>query len=121
MESCYSAVVFPLFSAMEKLALAVLLAASGVAFLSRIHPVLRTILQCKPDADFTLGRFGSSRNARRVRNFVWEVLLQAKVIRQRPLPGLAHAFVFWGFCAFALVTLNPIAEGSGCPALLPSP
>ena len=34
------------------------------------------------------------------------MLCQAKVIRQRPLPGLAHAFVFWGFCAFALVTLN---------------
>ena len=32
-------------------------------------------------------------------------MLQGKVIRQRPLPGLAHAFVFWGFCAFALITL----------------
>jgi hypothetical protein len=42
---------------------------------------------------------------------VWEVLLQGKVIRQRPLPGLAHAFVFWGFCAFALVTINHFAEG----------
>ena len=31
-------------------------------------------------------------------------MLQGKVIRERPLPGLAHAFVFWGFCAFALIT-----------------
>ena len=30
-----------------------------------------------------------------------------------PLPGLAHAFVFWGFCAFALVTINHFAEGVG--------
>jgi Fe-S oxidoreductase len=111
-ESCYSAVVFPPFSFVEKLTLAVLLAASGVAFWLRINPVLRTILQCKPDAEFTLGLL-----SRRVRDFVWEVLLQAKVIRQRPLPGLAHAFVFWGFCAFALVTLNHLAEGFGFPFL----
>ena len=26
-------------------------------------------------------------------------------------PGLAHAFVFWGFCVFALVTLNHFAAG----------
>ncbi len=37
-------------------------------------------------------------------------MLQGKVIRQRPLPGLAHALVFWGFCAFALVTVNDFAE-----------
>ena len=46
-------------------------------------------------------------------------MLQAKVIRQRPLPGLAHAFVFWGFCAFALVTLNHVAIGFGTRFLAP--
>jgi Fe-S oxidoreductase len=102
------------FSAGEQWILAALLAASGVAFWLRIWPVLRTILQCKPDADFTLGLL-----SRRVRAFVWEVLLQAKVIRQRPLPGLAHAFVFWGFCAFALVTLNHLTEGFGFAFLAP--
>ncbi len=44
-------------------------------------------------------------------------MCQAKVIRERPLPGLAHAFVFWGFCAFALVTLNHVAIGFGIPFL----
>ena len=39
------------------------------------------------------------------------MLCQAKVIKQRPLPGLAHAFVFWGFLAFALVSLNHLATG----------
>jgi len=29
-----------------------------------------------------------------------------------PAPRLAHAFVFWGFCAFALVTLNHFAVAS---------
>src|ERR1700677_2881682 len=94
------------------MALAMLLAASGAAFFLRILPVLRIILQSKPDADFTLGRLGL-----RFRDFIWEVLLQAKVIRQRPLPGLAHAFVFWGFCAFALVTINHVAAGFGFPLL----
>jgi Fe-S oxidoreductase len=45
----------------------------------------------------------------RIKQFLWEVMLQGKVIEQRPLPGLAHAFVYWGFLAFALVTINHIA------------
>jgi len=119
---CYSAVVFlpssAPFPAKEELALAALLAASGGLFLVRIRPVLLTILRSKPDGDFTVA-LRVSTNARRIRDFVWEVLLQAKVIRQRPVPGLAHAFVFWGFCAFALVTLNHIASGFGFPFLDP--
>ncbi len=96
------------------LALAVLLAASAALFGTRLRPVARTILKSKPDADFTLAPVG-----RRMRDFFWEVLLQAKVIRQRPLPGLAHALVFWGFCAFALVTLNHLATGFGFEFLAP--
>ena len=48
---------------------------------------------------------------------LWEVGAQGLVIAQRPLPGLAHAFVFWGFCVFALVTLNHFAAGFGHPFL----
>jgi Fe-S oxidoreductase len=40
----------------------------------------------------------------RARRFVLDVLLQRRTIRERPLAGLAHAFVFWGFIAFALYT-----------------
>jgi Fe-S oxidoreductase len=39
------------------------------------------------------------------------VLLQIPVFRERPLTGLFHAFIFWGFFVFALVTLNHVAEG----------
>ncbi len=56
---------------------------------------------------------------KRLWDFFWEVLCQAKVIRERPLPGLAHAFVFWAFCAFALVTLNHCAAGLGLGFLSP--
>src|SRR5580765_5151092 len=102
------------FSATERLLFAVLLAASVAGFGWRFGAVLRTIRKAKPDADFSLLPIGP-----RIRELVWEVMFQAKVIRERPLPGLAHAFVFWGFCAFALVTLNHVAIGFGAGFLTP--
>ncbi len=92
----------------EILVFLALLAASGYFFWRRIGPVIDTIRRSKKDADFKLHPV-----APRIRNFVWEVLLQGKVIRERPLPGIAHAFVFWGFCAFALVTIAHLAAGLG--------
>src|SRR5271169_3870419 len=89
-----------------------LLLASVYGFWRRFGEVVRKIRQAKPDPGFKLHPIG-----RRIRDFVWEVMLQGKVIRQRPLPGLAHAFVFWGFCAFGLVTLNHLAAGFGFPFL----
>jgi len=86
--------------------LLVLMAASAYGFWLRFGRVLRIIRASKKDPDFQLPPL-----QRRVSTFIWEVLLQGKVIRQRPLPGLAHAFVFWGFCVFALVTINHFAEG----------
>ncbi|MGA2349650.1 MAG: (Fe-S)-binding protein [Terracidiphilus sp.] len=103
------------FSLLEKLILIVLIAVSGSAFWLRFGKVLDKILHSKKDASFHLFPIG-----KRVWDFFWEVLCQAKVIRQRPLPGLAHAFVFWGFCAFALVTLNHFATGFGIGFLNPS-
>ena len=98
----------------EKLLLAVLLAASLAGFWWRFGAVVRRIRSAKPDADFSLRPLGP-----RIRELLWDVMLQAKVIRERPLPGLAHAFIFWGFCAFALVTLNHVAIGFGAPILSP--
>ena len=103
------------FSLLERLLFAGLAVTSGTLFWRRFGKVLNKILQSKKDADFRLFPIGW-----RVRDFVWEVMCQAKVIRQRPLPGLAHAFVFWGFCAFALVTLNHCAQGLGIGFLDPA-
>ena len=91
----------------------VLLAASAYGFWFRFGKVVRTIRAAKPDPGFSLQPID-----KRIRDFISEVLFQSKVIRQRPLPGLAHAFVFWGFCAFALITLNHFAIGVGHPFLL---
>jgi Fe-S oxidoreductase len=85
-----------------------LLCTSIFLFARRIVPVLRTILSSPPDPGFQLHPIST-----RIRDFLWEVMLQGKVIKERPLPGLAHALVFWGFCAFALVSVNHFSEGAG--------
>ncbi|MGA7158203.1 MAG: (Fe-S)-binding protein [Acidobacteriaceae bacterium] len=96
------------FGVGEKLLLAALIAASAGVFAWRLAPIARNVWESKKDTDFSLRPVGA-----RVWKFFSEVLCQAKVIKQRPLPGLAHAFVFWGFLAFALVTMNHIAVGFG--------
>jgi Fe-S oxidoreductase len=102
------------FSLLEKLLFAGLAFASVYGFWRRFGKILGKILQSKMDPGFRLFPLG-----KRIGDFVWEVLLQAKVIRERPLPGLAHAFVFWAFCAFALVTLNHCAVALGLGFLSP--
>ncbi|WP_239461255.1 (Fe-S)-binding protein [Occallatibacter savannae] len=102
------------FQTWEKLLLLALILLSAAIFLRRFAPILGRILHSKKDPNFTLAPVG-----KRSWDFFWEVICQAKVIRERPLPGLAHAFVFWGFCAFALVTLNHFAVGFGLGFLDP--
>ena len=92
--------------------LAILLCISGSLFWFRFRKPVDAIRRSRDNPDFNLRPL-----APRIRQFVWEVLLQGKVIRERPLPGIAHAFVFWGFCAFALITINHIAAGFGFPFL----
>jgi Fe-S oxidoreductase len=91
-----------------RLLLLALILASLSLFWMRFRKVVDRIRRARPEPDFNLQPIST-----RIWNFFWEVLCQAKVIRERPLPGLAHAFVFWAFCAFALVTLNHIATGFG--------
>ena len=96
------------FSLVEKLLFAAMIVASGFLFWRRFGVVLKKILKSKKDPNFHLFPLG-----KRVWDFFWEVLCQAKVIRERPLPGFAHALVFWAFLAFALVTLNHCATAFG--------
>jgi Fe-S oxidoreductase len=92
----------------ERAIILVLLVTSLGLFWWRFRKVLHTIRGSRETADFTLSPLGP-----RIRHFLWEVMLQGKVIEQRPLPGLAHAFVYWGFLAFGLVTVNHIASAFG--------
>jgi Fe-S oxidoreductase len=101
-------------SAAEIVLLVILVCVSAALFFVRFRPILRNIRAARKEPGYKL-RPG----ARGVREFFWEVLCQAKVIRERPLPGIAHAFVFWGFLAFALVSLNHFAVGLGSGFLSP--
>lgn len=96
------------FSLVEVILLVVLLSGSAYCFWLRFGVVLKKIRGAKKDPSFSLAPLWP-----RIADFIGEVLFQSKVIQQRPLPGIAHAFVFWGFLAFALVTLNHIAMGLG--------
>ncbi len=93
------------------IALAVLAGSLGLFWL-RMGGVLRVIRGSRPTAGFRI-----SPVLPRIRRFVWEVLAQSKVIRHRPLAGIAHALVFWGFCAFALITVNHVAGAFGASFL----
>ncbi len=99
-------------SVIEKILFVALVATSGYLFWMRFGKVVRTILGARKDPDFSIHPI-----AQRTWDFFSEVLCQSKVIRERPLPGLAHAFVFWGFLAFGLITMNHFAAGLGFPFL----
>jgi Fe-S oxidoreductase len=51
--------------------------------------------------------------APRVWRFLVDVVGQRQTIRERPVPGVAHAFVFWGFLAFGGYTLAEFLAGLG--------
>ena len=91
-----------------RIVLLILIVASVSLFLRKFMGAVHIILASKPDADFRLSPIWP-----RIRKVLWEVAAQGKVIAQRPLPGLAAALVFWGFCVFALITRNDFAEGLG--------
>lgn len=98
----------PLTGTLEKILIVAAILTSASLFWLRFRKVVHIIAAAKPDPDFSLGSL-----LPRVRIFVWEVLLQGKVIEQRPVAGVAHALVFWGFLAFGLVTVNHISTGLG--------
>ncbi len=98
----------------ERAVFALVLLASLALFWRRFESILKVIRSARETPGYQVSPVGP-----RVRKFLWEVMLQGKVIWQRPLPGLAHAFVFWGFCVFALITVNHVAVGFGVPFLSP--
>ncbi len=100
------------FSPVESGLVAAILLAAVFLFSRRFAAVLRTIRRSKPEPGYTFRPLGP-----RMRKLFGEVIAQVLVITQRPLPGIAHAFVFWGFCAFAVVTINHVASAFGAQFL----
>ncbi len=57
--------------------------------------------------------FNTDEPGARLRRFLLDVVAQRRTIRERPLAGTAHAFVFWGFIAFGLYTAVEFLKGLG--------
>jgi Fe-S oxidoreductase len=49
----------------------------------------------------------------RIQRFLVDVVAQRRTIVERPVAGLAHAFVFWGFLAFGGYTVTEFLYGLG--------
>ena len=65
------------------------------------------LIQAAP-GDFSVTELGG-----RTDRFITEVIFQTKTIRERPIVGIAHLFVFWGFCAFGGYTALEGLRGIG--------
>jgi Fe-S oxidoreductase len=63
------------------------------------------------------GTFRTDRPMERIWRFFVDVLCQNKVIRQRFVPGVLHAVVFWGFMVFAGATIEHFLEAFGVSVL----
>lgn len=59
------------------------------------------------------GRFAFDHPGERLDRFFLEVLFQTRVIAERPVAGVAHLFVFWGFVAFGGYTAVESLKGLG--------
>src|SRR5262252_2630194 len=91
---------------MQTLAFWILFVAFVGAFAAQVATRVR-LIAAAPGA-FALDDLGG-----RIRRFIVDVVFQARTIRERPIVGLAHAFVFWGFVAFAGYTTVEFFRGLG--------
>ena len=91
---------------MQTLAFWLFFLAGVGAFTAQVATRVR-LIAAAPDA-FSFDDFGS-----RLGHFLLDVVLQWRTIRERPLVGFAHAFVFWGFIAFAGYTTVEFLHGLG--------
>ncbi len=77
-------------------------------FVAQVATRLRLILRAKNN--FSLANPGA-----RISRVISEVVLQSKVIAGRPIAGVAHAFVFWGFVMFGGFTTAKFLQGLAGP------
>lgn len=97
----------------ERLLFALLLAGSAGVFLRNLNRRIRLIRDGAPDRPRT-GHVPA-----RLRRTLREVLVQTRVIGGRPVVGVLHAVVFFGFLLFALETIEHFLQGFGISYLEP--
>jgi Fe-S oxidoreductase len=91
---------------MEVLVLWILLVAAAGAFAVQVATRLRLIAAAPKT--FSVDRLGL-----RLGRWLFDVLGQRQTIAERPVAGVAHALVFWGFLAFTGYTLVEFLNGLG--------
>ncbi len=91
---------------METLILWALVLVFTGAFVAQVSTRVR-LIAAAPNT-FAIDRLGF-----RAGRFLIDVVLQRKTIAERPLAGLAHALVFWGFVAFGGYTVVEFLRGLG--------
>jgi heterodisulfide reductase subunit C len=99
---------------MQTLAFWALFLAGVGAFAAQVATRVR-LIAAAPEP-FTLDNPGF-----RLQRFFFDVVLQRRTIRERPVAGLAHAFVFWGFVAFGGYTAVEFLRGLGIADLTAAP
>jgi Fe-S oxidoreductase len=87
------------FKLFEQIAVFVLLAGAAGYFVYEIIRRVKIAMAAEPDSRH-------EPMAKRIQRFIVEVVLQFKVIKDRPVAGIFHALVFWGFLSYIIVTIN---------------
>ncbi len=83
-------------------------AAFGTAFAWQVAMRARLFLKAKGSL-----RLRDDETGVRLLRVLTDVVFQSKTIREKPLVGLAHTAVFWGFVAFAVYTAVQFLHGLG--------
>ena len=91
---------------METFVLWILCAAAAGAFIAQL--AVRARLVAAAPGTLTLDRLGL-----RLQRLIIDVIGQRRTIRERPVAGIAHALVFWGFLAFGGYTALEFLDGLG--------
>lgn len=92
---------------LEKLLLAILTLGTIALFTIKVSKTIKIILAGKPDRN----RFDQI--GRRLWVTIKEVVFQTRVINGRPIPGILHALVFFGFVTFGAETVDHFLEPYG--------
>lgn len=94
----------------------ILVLAGAAAFAAQVGTRARLFLRAPDNI-----RVGDGETGARLLRLVTEVLFQSRTIAGRPLVGVAHLGVYWGFLAFALYTSVEFARGLGLVDLTGAP
>jgi Fe-S oxidoreductase len=93
-----------IFNLPEQIILFVFIAIASISFFGELYKRYVIVMN-------GTGKFEFTNLPVRLKRVLLEFILQKKVISQRFWPGLMHAFVFWGFMFFSIITIDHFLIG----------